>query len=78
MPSTVLAFGLQIAGQKHTAPATASTIMLLEAPIGALAATWWFHEAMTVDQVLSAGVLLGGVGLSLLAELRRRGAIGQS
>jgi len=71
-PSTVLAFGLQIAGQKHTAPATAATLMLLEAPIGALAATWWFHEEMTAWQAVAAVVLLAGVGLSLTAELRRR------
>jgi drug/metabolite transporter (DMT)-like permease len=74
VPSTVVAFALQIAGQRHTAPATASVIMLLEAPIGAVAATLWFAEDMSAGQALAALVLVAGVGLSIAAELRRRHA----
>jgi drug/metabolite transporter (DMT)-like permease len=68
--STVVAFTCQIFGQRHTSPPTAAVIMLLETPIGVLAALVLVHETMAPWQWAGAAVLLGGVAVSLRAELR--------
>lgn len=69
--STVVAFTCQIAGQRHASAPAAAVIMLLETPIGVMGAQLFFHEAMTPLQWLGAVVLLGGVALSLSAELKQ-------
>ncbi len=69
--STVVAFTCQIVGQRHASAPTAALIMLLEAPLGVAAAVVFFDEAMRPVQWLGAAILLGGVGVSLAAEVRR-------
>jgi drug/metabolite transporter (DMT)-like permease len=71
MFSTVIAFTLQIAGQRHTSPPTAAVIMLLETPVGVVGALWFLDERMSAWQWLGAVVLLAGVVVSLVAELKR-------
>lgn len=68
--STVVAFTCQIFGQKHTSPPAAAVIMLVETPIGVLAALALLHETMSLSQWAGAGVLLAGVGVALHAEMR--------
>ncbi|OGQ21804.1 MAG: hypothetical protein A2138_01815, partial [Deltaproteobacteria bacterium RBG_16_71_12] len=70
--STVVAFTCQIAGQRHASAPTAAVIMLLETPVGVIGAQLFFREAMAPLQWLGAAVVLCGVALSLVAELRRR------
>lgn len=67
--STVLAFTCQIVGQRHTSPPTAAIIMLLETPIGVLAALVLLDETMAFTQWLGAVVLLSGVAVALRAEI---------
>ncbi len=69
--STVLAFTCQIVGQRHTSPPTAAIIMLLETPIGVLAALVLLDESMAPTQWAGAVVLLAGVGVALRAEIQR-------
>ncbi len=69
--STVVAFTCQIAGQRHASAPAAAVVMLLETPVGVLGAVVFFNEAMAPMQWIGAGVLFGGVVLSLMAELRR-------
>lgn len=69
--STVVAFSCQIIGQRHASPPAAAVIMLLEAPVGVLGAMVLFNESMALSQWVGAGVLLCGVVLSLVAEVRR-------
>jgi drug/metabolite transporter (DMT)-like permease len=68
--STVLAFTCQIVGQRHTSPPTAAIIMLLETPIGVLAALVLLNENMALSQWAGAAVLLAGVGVALRAEIQ--------
>lgn len=70
--STVLAFTCQIFGQRHMSPPGAAVIMLLETPIGVLAALVLLHETMAPLQWAGAAVLLAGVGVALHAEMRSR------
>jgi drug/metabolite transporter (DMT)-like permease len=72
--STVVAFLLQIVGQRHTSAPTAAVIMLLEVPIGVLAALVFLDERMGWSQWLGAFVLILGVCTSLWPELRSRAA----
>jgi drug/metabolite transporter (DMT)-like permease len=58
-------------GQRHASPSTAAVIMLLETPVGVLAALALFGEQMAVSQWIGAGVLVTGVLISLAAEMRR-------
>jgi drug/metabolite transporter (DMT)-like permease len=73
--STVIAFTTQLMGQKHASPPTAAVIMLLETPIGVLAAMVVFDERMLLAQWIGAAVLLLGVCVSLFAETRRAAAL---
>lgn len=72
--STVVAFTCQIFGQKHTSPPSAAVIMLLETPIGVLAALMLLHETMSPLQWAGAAILLAGVGVALHAEMRTSAA----
>ena len=72
--STGIGFMCQLLGQRHASPAAAAVIMLLESPIGVVAAMLAFHETMAWSQWAGAAVLLAGVGLSLFAEARRSSA----
>lgn len=74
--STVLAFTCQIMGQRHTSPPTAAIIMLLETPIGVLAALVLLDETMAPTQWAGAAVLLAGVVVALWAEIRADSARG--
>jgi drug/metabolite transporter (DMT)-like permease len=66
--STVIAFTAQIVGQRHASASTSSVIMLLETPIGVVAAMFILHETMTFGQWCGAGLLLTGIGVSLRGE----------
>ena len=66
--STVIAFTAQIVGQRHASASTSSVIMLLETPIGVVAAMVLLHESMTLAQWCGAAVLLAGIVVSLRGE----------
>lgn len=69
--STVVAFIFQFIGQRHTSAPTAAVLMLIETPVAVVAAVVLLGEQMGIAQWVGAGVLLGGVGLSLWPELSR-------
>ena len=66
--STTIAFTCQIFGQRHLSPAPAAVIMLLEAPIGVLAAVLFLGETMGPWQWVGGGVVVVAVLLSVLSE----------
>lgn len=72
--SSVIAFGLQLVGQKRASPTVCAVIFLLESPIGAFAAIYWLGESLSLSQSVGALLLLSGIALSLRAENRRGGA----
>lgn len=69
--SSVVAFALQLSGQRVASPSLCAVLFLLESPIGAALAALVLEEAMRPAQWLGAAVLLAGIALSLFAELRR-------
>lgn len=69
--STVVAFTCQIFGQRHTSAPTAAVIMLMESPTALVAAVFILDENMRFGQWVGAAVLLAGVVISLVPELRR-------
>jgi len=68
--STFLAFLFQMLGQQHVSPATASVIMLMETPIGVLAAVFVLHEHMANLQWAGAGLAVVAVVIAVVAERR--------
>jgi len=69
--STIAAFTLQMVGQRHLSPAPASVIMLLETPVGVVAAVLLLGEAMAGLQWLGAIIALVAVVVSVVGEHRR-------
>ena len=69
--STFLAFLFQVLGQQHVSPATASVLMLLETPIGVLAAVVILHERMAGFQWWGAALALVAVVVAVFAERPR-------
>ncbi len=68
--STFIAFLLQMLGQRHVSPASASVIMLVETPIGVLAAVVILGEALAPTQWVGAGFALVAVVVAIFAERR--------
>lgn len=68
--STFAAFLFQMLGQQHVSPATASVIMLMETPIGVLAAVFVLNEHMANLQWAGAGLALIAVIIAVVAERR--------
>lgn len=68
--STIAAFTLQMMGQRHLSPAPASVIMLLETPVGVIAAVLLLGEAMAGLQWLGAAIALAAVVVSVVGEHR--------
>lgn len=68
--STFAAFLLQMLGQQHVSPATASVLMLLETPIGVIAAVVILKEHMAGFQWLGAGLAVVAVVIAVAAERR--------
>ena len=68
--STLAAFFLQLLGQQHLSPTPATTIMLLETPIGVVAAVLLLNEQMAGIQWLGAGFAVVAVVLAVLGERR--------
>lgn len=66
--STIAAFGLQLVGQRHLSPTPATIVMLLETPIGVLAAVALLNEAMGGWQWVGAGLALVAVVLAVAGE----------
>ncbi len=66
--STIAAFGLQLLGQRHLSPTPATIVMLLETPIGVLAAVALLNEAMGGWQWVGAGLALLAVVLAVAGE----------
>lgn len=66
--STVVGFLCQVAGQKHVSPSTAAVLMLLETPVGAIAALVALREPMTPVQAVGAVLLVVGVLVSLAGD----------
>ena len=69
--STIAAFTLQMMGQRHLSPAPASVIMLMETPVGVIAAVLLLGEAMAGLQWVGALIALGSVVVSVVGEHRR-------
>lgn len=67
--STVLAFILQLRGQRHTSAPSAAVLMLMETPIAVLAAVVLLDEQMNAVQWLGASVLVAGIFISLWPEV---------
>lgn len=59
-----IAYSLQIVGQKHLEPTTASIIMSLESVIAALCGWLILHERMSGWELLGCGLVFGAVVLS--------------
>lgn len=72
--STVVGFTCQLMGQRHTSAPTAAVLMLLETPVGVLGALLFLDERMGLSQWVGAVVLVVGVLVSLVPELRRSAA----
>lgn len=69
--STIAAFLLQLLGQQHLSPTPATIIMLLETPIGVVAAVLLLDEQMAGMQWVGAGVAVLAVVLAVHGERRR-------
>lgn len=69
--SSVIAFALQLTGQKRASPSLCAVIFLLESPIGATAAIFLLGESLAMPQMAGALILMSGIGLSLHAETQR-------
>lgn len=69
--STIAAFLLQLLGQQHLSPTPATIIMLLETPIGVVAAVLLLDEQMGGLQWVGAGVAVLAVVLAVAGERRR-------
>lgn len=63
-----VAYSLQIIGQKHLEPTTASLIMSLESVIAALCGWLILKETMTVTELLGCGLVFAAVIISQLPE----------
>jgi drug/metabolite transporter (DMT)-like permease len=68
--STIVAFLLQLLGQRQLSPTPATTIMLLESPIAVVAAVLLLGEVMAGLQWLGAGLAVFAVALALFGERR--------
>lgn len=73
--SSVIAFGLQLTGQKQASPSLCAVIFLLESPIGATAAIFLLGESLSGPQIAGALILMSGIGLSLHAENQRASSV---
>ena len=65
-------YTLQIVGQKHTEPTTASLIMSLEAVFAALAGAILLHERMSTQELIGSIVMFGAIILVQLPEKVRK------
>lgn len=63
-----VAYTLQIVGQKHLEPTTASLIMSLESVIAALCGWLILKETMTIPELLGCGLVFAAVIISQLPE----------
>ena len=66
-----VAYSLQIVGQKHLEPTTASLIMSLESVFAALGGWWLLDERMTGWEMLGCGLVFGAVVLSQVPEKKK-------
>ena len=66
-----VAYTLQIVGQKHLEPTTASLIMSLESVIAALCGWLILKETMTATELLGCGLVFAAVIISQLPEKSR-------
>lgn len=69
--STIVAFTLQFVGQQHLSPAPASIIMVLEVPVGVIAAVLLLGEHMAGLQWLGAAIAVVAVGVAVMGERPR-------
>ena len=63
-----VAYSLQIVGQQHLEPTTASLIMSLESVFAALGGWWLLNERMTSWELLGCGLVFAAVVISQLPE----------
>jgi len=68
--ATGLAFLMQFFGQRHLSPTPATTIMLLETPIGVVAGMGLLDEIMDLVQWLGAALAASAVVLAVRGEPR--------
>lgn len=70
MLSMGLAYSLQIVGQKHVEPTTASLIMSLESVFAALGGWWLLSERMTPWELTGCALVFAAVIISQIPEKR--------
>ena len=66
-----VAYTLQIVGQKHLEPTTASLIMSLESVIAALCGWLILKERMTSTELLGCGLVFAAVVISQIPEKKK-------
>ena len=66
-----VAYSLQIVGQQHLEPTTASLIMSLESVVAALCGWLILKETMTAPELLGCGLVFAAVVISQLPEKRK-------
>ncbi len=71
MLSMGLAYSLQIMGQKHLQPASASLIMSLESVFAALGGWWLLQERMTLWELTGCSLMFAAVVISQMPEKRQ-------
>ena len=64
-------YTLQIMGQKHTEPATASLIMSLEAVFAALAGVMLLNESMSIQEIIGCIVMFVAMVLVQLPDIKK-------
>lgn len=68
--SSVVAFGAQMRAQQQVGPATAATLLLLEAPFGVLSGVVFLDEPVGWWQVVGGALMVGGGAVAVRADTR--------
>jgi drug/metabolite transporter (DMT)-like permease len=66
--SSVFAFGVQVSAQQVLSPSTASTLMLMESPVGAAAGVFFQGDQFGLPQGVGGVLMMGGAWLSVRAD----------
>ncbi|MCE4604750.1 MAG: DMT family transporter [Aeropyrum sp.] len=70
---TVIAFALQVYGQRYISPASAATIFLLEPPAAAILSMLLLGERMEFIQMVGGALILMSMYIAVREEFRARG-----
>jgi drug/metabolite transporter (DMT)-like permease len=66
--SSVLAFGIQLSAQQVLSTSTASVLMLMESPLGALAGVVFQGDTFNVAQLSGGGFMMAGAVMAVRAD----------